>query len=692
MGIDLIIPLYNKKNYIGKCLNSALNQQYIKFNKIIVVNDGSTDGGDIEVEKISKENSNVELFNQINLGSSAARNKGIKLSNAEFVVFLDADDQLHHKYLLSINLMKQMHPKSNIFSTKHYNVYNNFELINNSKDIKIYKSKVLKLRNPIFSYSINPKIFCSSGICIRRRLFDKIHFPEGINVGEDIYTWLKLFKTNELIFYDKELILIFKISENRSIDIFNEIPYYLKKINEFKISKSITYLLYFSIASIIYLYQKKSDISLVNYFLKNVKYQSKFLFILLNLANNKILHKFYQIYKKRKNEEENRRIFPKIENFYILTMNYFFILPGIPLIILSIYWSGNYSSISDILLMSSITIFTTSSISFYARPFTIISNKFKDALVFQKIKKILIFPILLLLLIINYYMGLGEIFILNISIIFILYLWRVEADLVIYELQGSKKKLTNNLIEIIFLICLLIISIFFQNKFFEILILTFFSLILIFKNYKILKRKKIISSFKLIKNVINENTFYVTINSFILNFTNFIHRYLILLFVDKVYAGILFFAFSLGSFPANLFSFVFGATIIRNRKTIPKIGVYLFILYFLLALYLIYLSFNDVADSMIYIFLNKDHLMFISYSMIGGVIMSYALFRKNKIFTSHSIKKIFFPELLYSFSILSLVPFIYFYFDENYFKLIFLLNAIIAFLIFSPFSKALKNE
>ena len=70
-------------------------------------------------------------------------------------------------------------------------------------------------------------------------------------------------------------------------------------------------------------------------------------------------------------------------------------------------------------------------------------------------------------MIINYFAGLEKIYVINISILFILYLWRIEADLVIYELQGSKKKLTNNLIEVIFLICLLIISIFFQNKFFE---------------------------------------------------------------------------------------------------------------------------------------------------------------------------------------------------------------------------------
>ena len=692
MEIDLIIPLYNKKNYIGKCLNSALRQHTIKFNKIIVVNDGSTDGGDIEVEKISKENSTVVLINQSNLGSSAARNKGIKLSNAEFVVFLDADDQLHHKYLLSINLMQHMHPKSNIFSTKHLNVYNNIDLIKNSKDIKIFKSKVVKLRNPIFNYSINPKIFCSSGICIRKKLFEKIYFPEGINVGEDIYTWLNLFRTNELIYYDKELVIILKISENRSIDIFKEIPYYLKKINEFKIYKNLTYLLYFLIASIIYLYQTKSNRNLNKLFLINIKHQSKLIFALLNIANNIILFKLYQIFKKRKNEEENERIFPKIENFYILSANYFFILPGIPLIIISIYWSGNYSLISDVLLMSSISIFITSSISFYARPFTIISNKFKDALIFQKIKKILIFPILLILLIINYYAGLEKFFVINISILFILYLWRVEADLVLYELQGSKKKLTKNLIEIIFFLILLIISIFYQNKIFEILILFFFLLIFIIKNNKIFNKKKVISSFKHTRNIINENTAYITINSFVLNFTNFIHRYLILFFVDKIYAGILFFAFSLGSFPANLFSFVFGATIIRNKKSIPKIGIYLFILYFLSAMYLIYLSVYDIADSLIYVFLNKDHLLFISYSMIGGVIMSYALFQKNKIFLNYSIKKIFFPELIYSFLILAIIPFVYFYFDKSYFQFIFLINSIIAVLIFVPLNTFLRNE
>ena len=68
-------------------------------------------------------------------------------------------------------------------------------------------------------------------------------FPKNINVGEDIYVWLKIFKNNELILYNKELVYIFKISENRSIDIFQEIPYFFKKIYEFKRLKK-NFLLY----------------------------------------------------------------------------------------------------------------------------------------------------------------------------------------------------------------------------------------------------------------------------------------------------------------------------------------------------------------------------------------------------------------------------------------------------------------
>ena len=438
MEVDLIIPLYNKKNYIGKCLISAIKQEKYKFNKIIVVNDGSTDQSEIEVQKFIKENTNIHLYNQKNLGSSAARNKGIDLSTSEFLVFLDADDQLHEKYLIALNLMRKKHPEAKVFSARHINIYKNIELIKNSKEVKLFKANIIKENNPILKYSFDPKLFCSSGICIERKIFINIEFPRGINVGEDIYTWLKIFETEKLVYFDTELIIISKISENRSIDIFKEIPFYLKKISHFNFKKNKTYFIYFLISSIIYLYQNKEKFDL-KIFLNLIKKQSYIIYLILLLLNNFFLFKVYKIFKKRKIKEENLKIFPDAKNFYILSANYFFVLPGIPLLIFALYWNNDYELISDILLMSSITIFVTSSISFYARPFYLISDNLKDALFFLKIKKILTIPLILILILLQYLLNIENILTLNISIFFLIYVWRSEADIAIFEFESSKK-------------------------------------------------------------------------------------------------------------------------------------------------------------------------------------------------------------------------------------------------------------
>lgn len=306
MIVDCIIPLFNKKNYILKAAESAINQKIKKFNNIIIVNDGSTDGSDTIIEKLSKKYPSLKIINQINLGSSEARNVGIKNSNADYLVFLDADDQLHSKYLFCLHLMKFHNPDCKVFSTKHCNVYNNKEIIENSNNLKIFKSKIIKLNNPILNYSINPKLFCSSGICIEKNLIINNLFPKNINVGEDIYIWLKIFQNNKLILYNKELIYIFKISENRSIDLFQEIPYYFKKMYEFNKLKKISYYIYFLISSLIYLFQTKPNIRLNEEFLNLIKNQSLSIFIFLKIFNNNLADKAYNYYKKSKYKKESK--------------------------------------------------------------------------------------------------------------------------------------------------------------------------------------------------------------------------------------------------------------------------------------------------------------------------------------------------------------------------------------------------
>ena len=689
MIVDCIIPLFNKRNFILKAIKSAINQKIKKFNNIIIINDGSTDGGDLVIEDLSKKYPSIKIINQNNMGSSIARNEGIKNSDADYIVFLDADDQLHEKYLLALNLMKKKHPEAKVFSTRHINIYKNLELIENSKKIKIYKSNIIEEKNPILKYSFDPKLFCSSGICIERKIFTNIKFPKSINVGEDIYTWLRIFETEKLIYFDKELITISKISENRSIEIFNETPFYLKKISEFNLKINKAYFIYFLISSIIYLYQNKEEFNLKN-FLNLIKKQSYIIYLILLIFNNPFLFKIYQIFKNRKIQKENLKIFPDTKNFYLLSANYFFILPGIPIIIFTLYWNNDYVLISDILLMSSITIFVTSSISFYARPFYLISDNLKDALIFLKIKKILIFPLVFSLILLQYFLNIENILTLNISIFFLIYTWRNEADIAIFEFENSKKKLIYNLFKIIVLTGLLILNILMKNQQLGIATIIIFLILLMKKNYNFFKKKKILKLISSIRKTINENWLYIFVNSLILNITNFLHRYIILLLIDKTYAGILFFCFSMGSFPANLFNFVFSSTIIRNKSKFPKIGIFLLIIYLITTLYIIALKSLKIDESYIYNIFQKEHLEYIFYSMIGGLIMSFALFKKNQIFAKNQMKTIFLPELLYSFIILSIIPLAFYNFDLDIFKFVFLFNSITAFLIFVPLNLSQK--
>ena len=73
-SFSVIIPLYNKGNYIRRALDSVLSQTYQDF-EIIVVNDGSDDGGDAVVR--SYLDKRIQLIDQANSGVSIARNTGV---------------------------------------------------------------------------------------------------------------------------------------------------------------------------------------------------------------------------------------------------------------------------------------------------------------------------------------------------------------------------------------------------------------------------------------------------------------------------------------------------------------------------------------------------------------------------------------------------------------------------------------
>lgn len=89
--ITVVIPLYNKEASIAQSLKSVLSQEYDDF-EVVIVDDGSTDGSVSRVEAMN--NPRIRLIKQENGGPSKARNTGVKNAKGEWVLFLDADDEL----------------------------------------------------------------------------------------------------------------------------------------------------------------------------------------------------------------------------------------------------------------------------------------------------------------------------------------------------------------------------------------------------------------------------------------------------------------------------------------------------------------------------------------------------------------------------------------------------------------------
>ena len=91
--VSVIIPVYNVEIFLEECLDSVVNQT-LKDIEIICVNDGSTDNSLAILESFSESDDRIKIFSQENMGVAASRNRGIKLSQGEYIYFIDSEDYI----------------------------------------------------------------------------------------------------------------------------------------------------------------------------------------------------------------------------------------------------------------------------------------------------------------------------------------------------------------------------------------------------------------------------------------------------------------------------------------------------------------------------------------------------------------------------------------------------------------------
>ena len=218
--VSVIIPSYNRFEYLLNAVNSVKNQTYKNY-EIIVVNDESS-------QKEYYENA-IEDINLINIkkkdypdwGGSRQplRNIGAEIAKGEYLAFLDDDDMwMNNKLELQIN---EMLKNNYLFSSTEgyygegvFDKNTSYELYNNEKFYKILKKKYR--RSGFLNQGKFPKVwnfdFISihnsiilSSVIVEKELFKRLGGFRGLPVRADHDCWLGLLKLTDLLYIDVPL-------------------------------------------------------------------------------------------------------------------------------------------------------------------------------------------------------------------------------------------------------------------------------------------------------------------------------------------------------------------------------------------------------------------------------------------------------------------------------------------------------
>jgi glycosyltransferase involved in cell wall biosynthesis len=175
--VSVIIPTYNRADFIIEAINSVLNQTYKHF-EIIVVDDGSNDN---TVQVLAPYQDRITLITQKNGGISVARNTGIAASKGELVAFLDDDDRwLPHKLAVQAPLFAD--PKVKLVHTAgHF-----FDESNGWENTQFFG-------DVDFHDLLGMKIIYVQTVITRRSVLDEVGlFDETLPAAEDVDMWLRI--------------------------------------------------------------------------------------------------------------------------------------------------------------------------------------------------------------------------------------------------------------------------------------------------------------------------------------------------------------------------------------------------------------------------------------------------------------------------------------------------------------------
>ena len=186
--ISVIIPLFNKEQFIKKTLLSVLNQTFSDF-EILLINDGSTDGSVDVVNSFNDKR--IILYTTKNKGVSHARNYGVSKSISDLIVFLDADDLWEYNHLENLHRLYTSFPNCGLYATAYSKQFFNGKKM--KAQFNGVSSDHFGVIDDYFSASTIDSIAWTSAVLIPKKTFLEIGgFDEEMRSGQDTDLWIRI--------------------------------------------------------------------------------------------------------------------------------------------------------------------------------------------------------------------------------------------------------------------------------------------------------------------------------------------------------------------------------------------------------------------------------------------------------------------------------------------------------------------
>ncbi len=177
--ISIIIPVYKAEPYLGKCMDSVLNQTYRNL-EIILVDDGSPDRSGELCDRYAQKDPRVRVIHKKNGGAADARNHGLDTARGDYIAFVDSDDWIElDMYECLLSELQANHAK--------LCVCGRYDVVNGEKLIGLGPKRNACLGEKEAFRALLREEELDSSPCDKlydRSIFSELRFPVGV-INED---------------------------------------------------------------------------------------------------------------------------------------------------------------------------------------------------------------------------------------------------------------------------------------------------------------------------------------------------------------------------------------------------------------------------------------------------------------------------------------------------------------------------